>query len=107
VWKICVSVHDLGKSVDFLQTMHSLLVISEDIVINFDVASLFTKAPIQYPLTLQRRQFDEDNVTLSHCHAAVTLVRPQQSAQSRRENCYQMQTTQLYGYASLNDGDTF
>jgi len=34
--------------------MRSLLVISEDIVISFDVTSLFTKAPIHYTFTLQR-----------------------------------------------------
>jgi hypothetical protein len=63
MWKTLVSVH-VGKSVAFVQTMHNLLVTSEDIVINCDVTSFHTKVPIEKRLIMQRQQFDEDNMML-------------------------------------------
>jgi hypothetical protein len=58
------SVHHVKKSVRFVQILESLRVHPEDIMVSFDVVSLFTNVPIVNSLQLLSHHFGEDVLAL-------------------------------------------
>jgi hypothetical protein len=60
-------------SMVFINTIKSLRAGPEDILVSFDVVSLFTKVPIGEALHLLSWYFDEDILRLS-CHALTSPI---------------------------------
>jgi hypothetical protein len=56
--------HHITNSLQFVQTLDSLKVQPEDIMVNFDVVSLFTKVPATDTLQLLGQHFEEDLLAL-------------------------------------------
>jgi hypothetical protein len=62
----CHSPHHVKNAVEFVQTLNSLRVNPHDIMVSFDVVSLFTKVPVNDTMYLLRQHFDEDILRLFH-----------------------------------------
>jgi hypothetical protein len=58
------SPHHVRKSTEFVHTLGSLHVGLQDIMVSFDVVSLFTRVPIRETMSLLSRHFGEDILTL-------------------------------------------
>jgi hypothetical protein len=54
------SPHHLKNSIEFVQFLGSLQVDTNDIMVRFDIVSLFTKVPIRETIGLLGRHFEED-----------------------------------------------
>jgi hypothetical protein len=65
----------MRNSEDFIHTLNTLQVQLNDIIVAFDVISLFTKVPVRDSLNLLSWQFDDGNVTLFH-HILSSLFCP-------------------------------
>jgi hypothetical protein len=58
-------------SIEFVQVLSSLHVNTRDIMISFDIVSLFTRVPIKGTMDLLGRHFEEDALGL-FCHVLTT-----------------------------------
>jgi hypothetical protein len=56
--------HHVRNSTEFVHTLGSLHVGPQDIMITFDVVSLFTRVPLKETMSLLSRHFEEDILTL-------------------------------------------
>jgi hypothetical protein len=54
------SPHHIKNSTEFVQVLGSLQVDTHDIMVSFDIVSLFTKVPISEAMDLLGRHFEED-----------------------------------------------
>jgi hypothetical protein len=54
------SPHHIKNSIDFVQVLGSLQVDTHDVMVSFDIVSLFTKKPIRETMDLLGRHFEED-----------------------------------------------
>jgi hypothetical protein len=54
----------IKKSTEFVQVLSSLQVDTHDIMVSFDIVSLFTKVPIRETIDLPGRHFEEDVLIL-------------------------------------------
>jgi hypothetical protein len=54
------SIHNMKNSIEFVHTLSTLRVGPEDLMVSFDVVSLFTRLPIVESLNLLRKHFSED-----------------------------------------------
>ena len=57
--------HQVKNSFQFIKILKSLKTNPGDLMINFDVVSLFTKVPVEDSLTLLSQHFNKDTLTLS------------------------------------------
>jgi hypothetical protein len=64
VSRLCKSVHHVKNSADLVPTLDTLRVSPKDILVSFDVVSLFTKVPLQDVQNPLSRHFEEHNLTL-------------------------------------------
>jgi hypothetical protein len=58
------SPHYIKNSIEFVQVLSSLQVDTNDIMVSFDIVSLFTKVPIRETIDLLGRHFEEDALGL-------------------------------------------
>jgi hypothetical protein len=58
------SFHQVMNSVEFVHTLGSLQVRAEDLMVSFNVASVFTKVPVVESLNLLTQHFSENNLAL-------------------------------------------
>jgi hypothetical protein len=56
--------HDVKNSIEFVHTLGSIRVGPDDLMVSFDVASLFIRLPLMESLELPARLFGEDMLTL-------------------------------------------
>jgi hypothetical protein len=54
------SPHHIKNSIEFVQVLGSLQVDTHEIMVSFDIVSLFTKVPIRETMDLLGRHFEED-----------------------------------------------
>ena len=58
------SVHNVKNSFHFIEILKSLRTIPGDIMVSFDVVSLFTKVPVDETITLLNRHFKDEDLAL-------------------------------------------
>jgi hypothetical protein len=63
--------HHIKNSMEFVQVLSSLQVNTRDIMVSFDIVSLFTRVPIKETMDLLGRHFEEDVLGL-FCHVLTT-----------------------------------
>jgi hypothetical protein len=56
--------HHIKNSIEFIQVLGSLQVDTHDIMVSFDIVSLFTKVPIRETTDLLGRHSEEDDLGL-------------------------------------------
>jgi retron-type reverse transcriptase len=56
--------HHIKISIEFVQVLGSIQVNTHDIMVSFDIVSLFTKVPIRETMDLLRRHFEKDVLAL-------------------------------------------
>ncbi|XP_046387256.1 uncharacterized protein LOC124156642 [Ischnura elegans] len=56
--------HHVKNSADFVKTLKTIRIEEQDILVSFDVISLFTRVPISYTLKLLEARFDQKTVHL-------------------------------------------
>jgi hypothetical protein len=61
---IVSSPHHVKNSTEFVHTLGSLRIGPQDIMVSSDVMSLFTRVPIRETMSLLRRHFEKDILTL-------------------------------------------